>query len=60
MNQINYDYFSIRKGSMRLDCLSIFNVFMLFSKESANNNRFFEKILFKKLFNFEDIFPFQH
>ena len=35
-------------GSFRLNCLSIFNVFMhfsnlLFSKESENNNHFFQK-----------------
>ena len=48
-------------GSIRLDCLAIFNLFMhfanvIFSKESKNNNDFFQKKLFKKLFNFEVIF----
>ena len=52
--------------SIRLDCLSIFNVFMhffnvLFSKESENINSVFEEKLFKKLFSFEVIiFPVQH
>ena len=47
-------------GYFRLDCLSIFNLSMhlsnvIFSKETENNN-FFQKKLFKKLFNFEVIF----
>ena len=53
---------SINSARLPIDFLNVFMHFsnVLFPKESENNNRFYEKKLFKKLFNFEVIFPIQH
>ena len=57
--------FSLHTGSIRLDCLSIFNVFIhfsnvLFFKESENNNNFSRKNYVKSYSTLKLFLPIQH